>query len=65
MAPAKPTLGSGESLDEFRWFCCFLLTSALHLGKSNIRNTVAQPEEFAAELSPLMGPTRSFIERRS
>ena len=32
MTRANPTLGSGGSLDEFRWFCYFLLTSALHLG---------------------------------
>ena len=65
MARANPTLGSGGSLDEFRWFCYFLLTSALHPGRSCIRNSAAQPEEFAGELFPLKRPIRSFVERRS
>jgi hypothetical protein len=46
MAPAKPALGSGVSLDEFRWFCYFLLTSALHLGRSCIRNFAAGKAGF-------------------
>jgi hypothetical protein len=41
MTPAKLTLCSGVSLDEFRWFCYFLLTSALHLGSLCIRNSAA------------------------
>jgi hypothetical protein len=65
MAQAKRTLGNGVSLDEFRWFCCFLLTSTLHLGRSWIRNSAAQPQEFAGELFPVMRPRKSSVERRS